>query len=218
MSQDLKIDFVSDVSCPWCVVGLLSLEQALLRLREEARADIHFHPFELNPAMPPEGQDLDEHLLAKYGATPEQFAGTRQALRERGAELGFEFRTEARNRIYNTFDCHRLLHWAGLEGRQLELKMALFRAYFTLGQNPGATEVMLQAASDVGLDATRAREVLESGAYTEEVRAEERLYAGYGINAVPAVVVNDRYLIQGGQPVEVFEQSLKAILAKSGED
>ena len=215
MGTPLRIDFVSDVSCPWCVIGLKALEQALDNLGELVDAEIHFQPFELNPKMPPEGQDLDEHLLQKYGATPEQFADTRQAIRDRGEELGFIFRMDRRARIYNTFDCHRLLHWAAVEGRQLDLKLALFRAYFTEGQNPGASEVLLQAVADVGLDVARAREILGTREFEEEVRAQQRFYQQAGISAVPAVVVNERYLLQGGQPVETFETALRQIARES---
>ena len=215
MGTPIRIDFVSDVSCPWCVIGLKSLEQALENLGELVDADIHFQPFELNPQMPAGGQDLDEHLLQKYGATPEQFANTRQAIRDRGEELGFLFRMDRRDRIYNTFDCHRLLHWAGEQGRQLELKMALFRAYFSEGQDPGSSAVLLQAAGDVGLDVARAREILETREFEEEVRAQQRFYQQAGISAVPAVVVNERYLIQGGQPVETFESALRQIARES---
>ena len=213
MSIRLKIDFVSDVSCPWCVIGLKSLEQALANIHEAVEADIHFQPFELNPQMPAEGQLLDEHLLEKYGATPEHFAATRQSIRDRGEALDFVFRMERRDRIYNTFDCHRLLHWAGEQGRQLELKMVLFRLYFTEGQNPGATEVLLGAVADVGLDVVRATAILASDEYAEAVRERQRYYASCGINAVPAVVINDRYLIQGGQPVDAFELALREIAA-----
>ena len=215
MTRRLKIDFVSDVSCPWCVVGLKSLEQALDNLAEAVEADIHFQPFELNPQMPPGGQDLNEHLQQKYGGTPEQFAGTREAIRERGEALGFVFRMDKRDRIYNTFDCHRLLHWAGEAGRQLDLKMALFRAYFTDGLDPGDHAVLLQAVRDVGLDEARAREILAGDDYREEVRAQQKFYSSVGINAVPAVVINDRYLISGGQPVSTFEQALREIAAKA---
>ena len=215
MPYRLKIDFVSDVSCPWCVIGLKSLEQALENLGEAVEAELHFQPFELNPQMPPEGQDLNEHLVEKYGGTAEQFAASREAIRERGEDLGFKFRMDKRDRIYNTFDCHRLLHWAGEQGRQLELKMALFRAYFTEGENPGAHEVLLKAVADIGLDVARAAYILESDDYADSVRERQRFYASCGINAVPAVVVNDQYLIQGGQPIATFEQALKEIAAKS---
>jgi predicted DsbA family dithiol-disulfide isomerase len=210
----ITIDFVSDVSCPWCVIGLKALEQALANMTEEVDAEIRFQPFELNPKMPPEGQDLDEHLLQKYGATPEQFAGTRQAIRERGEELGFTFRMDRRDRIYNTFDAHRLLHWAEAQGRQLELKHALFRAYFTEGLNPGARDVLLQAAEDVGLDTAEAAAILASDDYADEVRERQQYYHSLGINSVPAVIVNEKYLIQGGQPASVFEQALREIASK----
>lgn len=214
MTTRITIDFVSDVSCPWCVIGLKALEQALANMTEEVDAEIRFQPFELNPKMPPEGQDLDEHLLQKYGATPEQFAGTRQAIRERGEELGFTFRMDRRDRIYNTFDAHRLLHWAEAQGRQLELKHALFRAYFTEGLNPGARDVLLQAAEDVGLDTAEAAAILASDDYADEVRERQQYYHSLGINSVPAVIVNEKYLIQGGQPASVFEQALREIASK----
>jgi len=209
MSTMLKIDFVSDVSCPWCVIGLRSLESALSELAGEVEAAIHFQPFELNPTMAPEGQDLDEHLLQKYGATPQQFAATREAIRSRGEALGFTFRMERRNRIYNTFDCHRLLHWAELEGRQSELKHALFHTYFTEGKDPSAQAVLLDVVAEVGLDIERARQILASDEFAVDVRALERRYTDLGIHAVPAVIINDRYLIEGGQPPEVFAQALR---------
>ncbi|PKB22039.1 DsbA family oxidoreductase [Janthinobacterium sp. 64] len=208
----VRIDFVSDVSCPWCVVGLKSLEQALDKLQDTVQADIHFQPFELNANMPPEGEDIGEHIARKYGSTPEQMAQSREAIRARGEQLGFTFAMDKRGRIYNTFDAHRLLHWAGLEGRQKALKMALFDAYFTQGQNPSSHEVLLKVAGDVGLDTVKAAEVLASNAYADEVRAQEQFYQQNGINSVPAVIINERHLISGGQPPEVFEQALRQII------
>src|SRR5688572_17759614 len=160
MTPHLKIDFVSDISCPWCVIGLRSLEQALERIGGETTAEIHFQPFELNPQMPPEGQDIAEHIAQKYGSTPEQLARNQEAIRARGAALGFTFNMDKRARVYNTFDAHRLLHWAQLEGRQRDLKQALFTAYFTEGRNPGDRDVLVEVAREVGLDPQRAREVL----------------------------------------------------------
>jgi predicted DsbA family dithiol-disulfide isomerase len=209
----LRIDFVSDVSCPWCVIGLKSLEQALAKLDGTVQAEIHFQPFELNANMPPEGEDIGEHIARKYGSTPEQMAQSREAIRARGEQLGFTFAMDKRGRIYNTFDAHRLLHWAGLEGRQKQLKMALFDAYFTQGQDPSSHEVLLKVAGDVGLDTAKAAEVLASDAYADEVRAQERFYQQNGINSVPAVIINERHLISGGQPPEVFEQALRQIIA-----
>jgi predicted DsbA family dithiol-disulfide isomerase len=210
----LKIDFVSDVSCPWCVVGLKSLEQALERVSGEVSAEIHFQPFELNPQMPPEGQDIAEHIAQKYGSTREQMVRNQENIRARGAELGFTFDMSKRSRVYNTFDAHRLLHWAELEGRQRELKRALFAAYFTDGRNPGDHAVLVDVAAQAGLDSQRARAILESDEYADEVRERERFYTGHGIHAVPSVIINDQYLIQGGQPVEVFELVLRKIASQ----
>ena len=210
----VRIDFVSDVSCPWCVIGLKSLEQALDKLQDTVAADIHFQPFELNANMAPEGQDIGEHIAEKYGSTPEQMAQSREAIRARGEALGFTFSMDKRGRIYNTFDAHRLLHWAELAGRQRELKMALFDAYFTQGQDPSSHEVLLKAVADAGLDADTAAEVLSSGQYAEEVRAREQFYQQNGISSVPAIIINERHLISGGQPPEVFEQALRQIIAQ----
>ena len=205
----LRIDFVSDVSCPWCAVGLKALQAAIARVGDEIAVDLHFQPFELNPQMPPEGQDTDEHLTQKYGSTPAQLAQNREALRERGAAVGFDFRQ--RSRVYNTFDAHRLLHWAAEQGPEVELvlKHALLRAYFTDNQDISAHNVLANVAAAAGLDATRARDILASDAYAAAVRQQQQLYLRRGINAVPSVIINDQHLIQGGQPVELFEQALR---------
>ena len=205
----MKIDFVSDVACPWCAVGLNSLELALAKIGPDIPVDLHFHPFELNPQMGPQGEDAAEHLSRKYGLTPEQLDRNRAGIRERGAAVGFQFGD--RSRVWNTFDAHRLIHWAGLEGKQREMKHALLKAYHGRNDNPGALEVLLRAAGEVGLDVERAREVIESGRYADEVRAEERHWQELGIHSVPSVIVNDRHLIQGGQPPEVFEQALRQL-------
>lgn len=209
----LRIDFVSDISCPWCVIGLKSLEQALANASDALDAELHFHPFELNPQMVPEGEEIGEHLARKYGATEEQGAKTREMIRARGAELGFRFEMEKRSRIYNTFDAHRLLHWAELQGRQRELKMALFEAYFTRGESPASHEVLARVAGEVGLDASEAADVLSGGAYADEVREQEEFFQRQGISAVPAIIINQRHLISGGQPPEVFERALRQIAA-----
>jgi predicted DsbA family dithiol-disulfide isomerase len=207
----IRIDFVSDVSCPWCAIGLNSLEQAIGRLGDKVAIDLHFQPFELNPQMPPQGEDTAAHLFAKYGSTPEQLARNREAIRARGAELGFVF--NQRDRIYNTFDAHRLLHWAATEGREQEraLKHALLRAYFTDGVDVSSHDALTRVVDDAGLDVARARQVLASDEYAEAVREQERLYSGRGIHSVPAVIINDRHLISGGQPVEIFESALRQI-------
>jgi predicted DsbA family dithiol-disulfide isomerase len=210
----MKIDFVSDVACPWCVVGLYALEEALRRVGPGLPVELHFQPFELNPQMPAEGEDAAEHLARKYGASPERLAQTREMLRQRGAELGFSF--GERPRIWNTFDAHRLLHWAGLEGRQRELKHALLAAYHTHAQNPGDAEVLLALCADVGLDVERARSILAGDEFGAQVREAERFYQEQGISAVPSVIINDRHLIQGGQPPEAFERALRTLAAEAG--
>lgn len=212
-ASPLKIDFVSDVSCPWCIIGLKSLEQALDRIGDQVRTDIHFQPFELNPNMGSEGQDITEHLAEKYGASTEQSERNREAIRARGAAVGFTFNMEKRGRIYNTFDAHRLLHWAELEGRQHALKTALFEAYFTQGQDPSSHEVLLAVAEKVGLDKARAQQILSSEEYAQDVRLQEQFYLNSGIHSVPAIIINDKHLIQGGQPAEVFERALRQIAA-----
>jgi predicted DsbA family dithiol-disulfide isomerase len=215
MPQTLKIDFVSDIACPWCAVGLASLERALDQLQGEVQADLHFQPFELNPQMGPEGQDVTEHLTQKYGSTPQQQAAARENLRQRGEAVGFTFRKEGRGRIWNTFDAHRLLHWAGLQGTapQRALKMALLEAYHGQARNVSEHQVLLDAVAEAGLDRAQAGEVLAQGQYAKEVREREGFYQQNGIHAVPSVIVNDRHLIQGGQPPEVFEQALRQIAA-----
>ena len=215
--QPMKIDFVSDVVCPWCVIGLRGLEEALARTADVVSPQMTFHPFELNPDMPPEGQNIVEHVGQKYGATPQQSAANRAAIKARAAEVGFAMNGTDQSRIYNTFDAHRLLHWAGEQSpaAQAALKHALFTAYFTDGANPSDPEVLAAAAQAAGLDPAAAREVLTSGRYADDVRAAERHWHESGISAVPAVVINDRYLISGGQPAEAFERALRTIAAET---
>lgn len=215
MSSALKIDFVSDVSCPWCVVGLNGLLQALEILRDEVQAEIHFQPFELNPKMGPDGQNITEHISEKYGSTPEQSQKNREAICARGAEVGFAFRTDGNSRIYNTFDAHRLLHWAGLEGGQLPLKQALFKAYFTDGGNPSDHAQLAQIAESVGLDRQRAQAILASDEFADEVRAEEQLWLQRGVSSVPTVVFNGQYAVTGGQPVDTFVGAIRQIISEA---
>jgi predicted DsbA family dithiol-disulfide isomerase len=214
MTASLQIAFVSDVVCPWCVIGLRSLERALERVGGLVEASITFHPFELNPDMPAEGQGIAEHVREKYGSTPEQSAAARQGIQTRAAEVGFSINTNPESRIYNTFDAHRLLYWAGLEGRQRELKHALFAAYFSKGLNPSDPDVLVSTADSVGLDPSAARQILTTDAYAREVRAEEAFWRREGITAVPAVIVDSRYMILGGQPPEAFERALRSIAAE----
>ncbi len=213
MTANLKIDFVSDIACPWCIIGLRALEEALVRASDALEAEIVFQPFELNPAKPAGGQNIGEHIAEKYGSTREQSQANRAMIVGRAADLGFTMVMNDDSRIYNTFDAHRLLHWAGIEGRQAALKHALFDANFTDNADPGDHGVLVAAATKAGLDPVAADEVLRSGRYADEVRAAEDLWRSRGINAVPAVVINGRHLISGGQPVAVFEQALRQIAA-----
>jgi predicted DsbA family dithiol-disulfide isomerase len=216
MTQTLKIDFVSDIVCPWCAVGLGALEQALEKVGPEIGADIHFQPFELNPQMAPEGENVFEHIGKKYGSTREQSAKSREMIAARGAEVGFAFNYGDDSRIWNTFDAHRLLHWAQGEepGKQAALKKALLKANFTDQMNPSDHAVLAGIAEGVGLDRARAEAVLASDEFAREVREREVFYQRAGITGVPAVIIEDRYLISGGQPAEVFERALRKIAAE----
>jgi predicted DsbA family dithiol-disulfide isomerase len=217
MTPHLKIDFVSDVACPWCVIGLRGLEQALSNAADAVEADITFRPFELNPGMPASGQNLVEHITEKYGSTAEQSAASCAMIRSRGAEVGFTFNMSERSRIYNTFDAHRLLFRAETVGRQRELKHSLFKANFTDGANVSDHGVLVDAAVAAGLDLREAREILASGCYAEEVRDAERTWISRGIRSVPAIIINGTWLISGGQPAGAFEQALRGIAAELGQ-
>jgi predicted DsbA family dithiol-disulfide isomerase len=215
MSKPLRIDFVSDVVCPWCVIGLAELERALARLTDVVEPDIHLQPFELNPKMPREGQNMAEHLAEKFGpGATERMGAAREALRTRAAEVGFTMSMREDGRVYNSFDAHRLLHWAGLEGKQVALKQALFGAYFTENLNIADPDILVAKAESVGLDGALAREVLSSGRYRAEVQAAEQKWIQSGISSVPSVIINQKYLISGGQTAAVFEQSLRQIAAE----
>jgi len=213
MPRPIRIDFVSDIACPWCAIGLASLEQAIARVGDAANVELHFQPFELNPQMAPEGEDAAEHLMRKYGMPREQLDKNRENIHARGAALGFAF--GSRERVHNTFDAHRLLHWAGTLGaaEQLALKHALLAAYHTHGEDVSARTVLLDAVAEAGLDAQRAAQVLDGDEYADAVREREKYYLDRGIHGVPAVIFDERSLISGGQPVEVFEQALRQIAA-----
>lgn len=215
---NLRIDFVSDVACPWCAVGLGALEMALQRVSPEITASLHLQPFELNPQMEPGGQDLSEHLTQKYGSTPAQQADIRRTITQRGAEVGFAFHPQGRGRVYNTFNCHRLLHWAETQddaeqsqGHALALKKAFLRAYQGRAENMDDAAVLLACVREAGLDDTDAAAVLASPAFGDEVRERQAFFAQAGIRSVPAIIINRRHLISGGQPPAVFERALREI-------
>lgn len=209
----MKIEFISDVVCPWCAIGFNGLERALDRIGSDVEVELHIRPFELNPDMAPEGEDVAAHLARKYTLTAEQLERNRAALRERGATVGVAF--GHRERIWNTFDAHRLLQWAGLEGRERALKQSLLNAYHERGENVASHEVLARLAGEVGLDAAKAREVLASDRHADEVRTIEHRWQRLGIHSVPTMLIDGKYMLQGGHPPEVIEQALREIAAES---
>ena len=211
MPKTLNIDIVSDVSCPWCVIGYHSLRIALDRLLPDIEANIRWHPFELNPVMPAEGQDVSEHLAQKYGMNDAQLQQSREHIAQRGLQVGYAFGERGGGRIYNTFNAHRLLHWAAEEAKQTPLKLALFDLYFKQRGNPSDAQQLLAVVAAVGLDVNRAAQILDSDEYAQPVRHAQAQYQQLGISAVPAFIINQRHLISGGQPPEVFEQALREL-------
>ena len=210
----MKIDFVSDVACPWCAVGLHALERALATIGDAIDVELSFEPFELNPTMGPEGADTVQYLSAKYGISAEQIAVNQAAIRDRGAAVGFTF--GPRSRVWSTFDAHRLLCWAGEAGpagAQSRLKHALLQAYHGQGRNPSDPEVLVELAGEAGLDPAQARQILAGDDYAAAVREREQFWQRAGINSVPAIVIDRKHLISGGQPPEVFEDALRRIAA-----
>jgi predicted DsbA family dithiol-disulfide isomerase len=209
VTQPVRIDFVSDVVCPWCALGATALEQAIANLAGEVAVELTFKPFELNPDMPVEGEHAVKHMMRKYGRSAEEVASRNEMVIARGEAIGFHFDLEKRSHFYNTFDAHRLLLWAVKEGRQIELKKVLLKAYFTDGQNPSDHETLVRLAGEAGLSTTRAREVLATGMFAIEVRELESFYRERGINSVPAMVLNGRQLVSGSQSVEQYEEVLR---------
>ena len=209
MTASVAIDFISDVVCPWCALGAMALEQAIRNVAGEVAVELTYKPFELNPDMPAEGEHAVQHLMRKYGRTAEDVAAGKALQIARGEAIGFKFDLEKRSHFYNTFDAHRLLLWALQQGRQVALKRALMRAYFSDGQNPSDRETLVRLAAEVGLNAQAAREVLASSAFASEVRELDVYYRQRGINSVPAMVLNGRHLVSGSQSVEYYEQMLR---------
>lgn len=197
-----------------CIVGYRRLEQALSKF-DDLEVKLQWHPFELNPAMASEGQHLGEHIAEKYGSTPEQSAQNRQRLTQMGADLGFEFNFSDSSRIYNTLLAHQLLYWAAETGKQTDLKLALFSSYFTEQKNPDDIEVLIEAATKVGLDAAEARAVLSDKRFETAVKEEEQLWISRGIQAVPAIVFNQQYLVSGAQDPDTIAELITKLLAEA---
>ncbi len=214
----IKIDYVSDIACPWCAVGLGGLEQAIKKIGGEFEVDVHFQPFELNPDMPPGGQDVFEHLTQKYGKTVEQVRATQNEIKARAAAVGYPFHPEGRKHVYNTFNAHRLLHWAGLEcGAQAQhrLKRELLVTYFQLAVDLDEAQNLLDAVNRAGLDSKRAADILATDEFSADVRAQQMKYTSMGIHSVPSIIINDKYLLQGAQPAEAFEEALRQVAAET---
>lgn len=215
--QKVRIDIVSDVMCPWCAIGFYSLNMALEALADKVEADIHWQPFELNPSMPMHGQNMREHLIEKYGMSVAESDENRAMISERGAAVGFAFQFSDDMNMWNTFDAHQLLHWVGetKQGAQTELKKSLFAAHFQQHKNVSDTEVLLELVAKVGLDKDEARAVLAEQRYALAVRAQQQQWQESGIHSVPAFVINQQYLISGGQPPEAFIEAIAQIVSNA---
>jgi predicted DsbA family dithiol-disulfide isomerase len=209
ISNKLRIDIVSDVVCPWCIIGYRQLERALAETATSY--ELHWHPFELNPDMPAEGQNLREHLAEKYGSTKEQSDANRIQLTAIGAELGFEFRFTDDMRMHNTFKVHQLLHWADQRGRKQDLEQAFFAAHFTHGRNLSDDQVLADIAAEIGLVRDEAVAVLEDQRFAKDVRAAEKFWLDAGVRGVPAIIFNRRHLVTGAQGTENYKQILTQI-------
>ena len=215
MKPTIKIDFVSDIACPWCAVGLGNLNKAIDELKDQADFEVHFRPFELNPHMPHGGQDAIEHLTEKYGLTVEQVQANQANIRAKALEAGFAFHPEGRKRVYNTFDAHRLLYWAAQEydlQKQAALKTELLNTYFCLAVSLDDQSNLLDAVTLVGLDRLKAQAILSGDEFAKEVREEEAVYTNKGISSVPSIILNDQYLLQGAQPPESFASAFTQII------
>ena len=208
-AKKLHIDIVSDVVCPWCVVGYRQLAQALQASGTDY--EVHWHPFELNPEMPAEGQNLREHIAEKYGASQAQSDENRRHLVQAGNGVGFEFNFADDMRMHNTFNVHQLLHWADQQGRMHDLKQALFVAHFTHRRNLSDNQVLADVAAEIGLDHNDALAVLTDQRFADEVRAAEHSWVSRGIRSVPAIIFNHRHLVSGAQGVENFSRILEQL-------
>ncbi|SNT69901.1 DsbA family protein [Psychrobacter sp. LV10R520-6] len=207
--QPLQIDIVSDVVCPWCVIGYRQLAEALKQTNTPH--EIHWHPFELNPNTPPEGQNLREHIMEKYGSTAQDSEESRVRMTAAGAEVGFEFQFTDDTRTYNTFNVHQLLHWADQQGRMHDLKQALFTAHFTNNRNVSDSAVLADIAADIGLDRTEALAVIEDQRFAKDIREAVQRSQEQGIQSVPSVIFNGRHLVSGAQGVENYISILQQL-------
>ncbi len=210
--KSLTIDIVSDVVCPWCVIGYRQLEKALEAKKDTVEAKLVWHPFELGPDTPAEGKDMAAYVRERYGASPEQSRANRDRITQTGAGLGIEFNYSDESRIYNSFKAHQLLLWAADSGLQTELKLALFAAYFTDQANIADDTVLLDAVEAAGLDRSEAAKVLANGRMVDHVRNEVDYWQNQNITGVPAYIINGKYMIPGAQDAETFGRVIDRIL------
>ena len=208
----IRIDIVSDVMCPWCIIGYKKLEQAMLKMKDNVEFQIYWQPFELNPEMPLAGQNLGIHLQDKYGSTKEQSIKSRQQIVEIGESVGFEFFFNEHSRIFNSFLAHQLLHWAKSYDKQTELKLALFDLYFTQQKNPSELLLLLDLAEKVGLDRAAAKEILETQRYAQAVRDDQCFWYKNDVQAVPAFIFNKQYLLSGAQEAQTLQDVIETII------
>ena len=214
MPAPVTIDIVSDVVCPWCIIGYRQLQQAVGTMGDRVEVGVRWHPFQLAPDLPPEGQLLTDYARERYGATPEKSAANRARMAELGQTLGIDFRWTRESRIYNTHRAHQLLHWAGIEGKQTQLKLALFEAYFTGQANVSDTLVLLDAAEAASLPREEARAILEDGRYADAVTQEIAHWQDENVTGVPAFVVGGKYTIPGAQDAETWVRVLDRVMER----
>lgn len=213
----LRIDIVSDVVCPWCIIGYRQVQMALDMLEQPVAAETWWHPFELNPHMAPEGEDTAEHIARKYGSTPEQSRANRQRLSDIGDSVGFSFNYGEGMRIYNTFKAHKLLTVFGAERgwkAQTALKMALFKAYFQDRRDVSDMAVLAEIAEQQGMDASVAHAWMLDESLTQSVRAEQRQWLDENITGVPAIIFDQKFMVPGAQSAETFADVIGKVLAK----
>ena len=208
MESVIKIDVVSDVVCPWCIIGYKRLEQAIQELGLEDKIELEWQPFELNPNMPAEGENLRQHLANKYGTTPEDSVRARDNLTNLGKEVGFDFDYFDGMKMVNTRDAHALLQWAEQFGKQTELKLALFAAFFGQRKDVSDRNTLATILTDIGLDANMGIATLDDASNADSIEYQENQWHQLGVSSVPTVVFNMESAVTGAQPVEVYKQIL----------
>nr|WP_319554495.1 DsbA family oxidoreductase [uncultured Vibrio sp.] len=218
MNNTVKIDIISDVVCPWCIIGYNHLTAAINELGIEDRIDIEWQPFELNPDMPAEGENLREHVARKYGSTTEESKNARIRIAGIGAAHGFEFNYFDDMKMLNTFDAHILLDYAKGFGKQSELKIRLFAAFFSEQKDISDREILKQELISVGLDAEEGMRWLDDEQRRSAIRTTEKQWQTMGVSSVPTVIFNHESSISGAHSVEGYKQILSELIAKADED